>query len=360
MPRKSARKRVLVLRAGSPSTNNLIRSLRAGDPSCVIVGCHHDGFELKKSLADRNFLVRASPRRELARALHQIVELERIDIVIPNSEPDVAIVSDLRKALGCRTFVPGKSVLERCRDKYALTTFLRERGLPVPETYPVLSTRDIPRVFRRLPPASRLWCRIRRGSGSVGAIPVETPAQVRGWIHYWEQMRGIPRGSFTLSEFLPGRDLTVQCLLRGGVPLMSKTHEKLSYHVLAGVPSGVSSTASLAKIIHEPHALRVSIEAIRALDRDASGVFFVDLKENPYGEPRITEINAGRFANVPTIHDAYGGDNMVHMYVRAAFGEAIETVDARAHEGDYVLRSLDMSPVVLRGAELFDEIRDLR
>jgi hypothetical protein len=163
-----------------------------------------------------------------------------------------------------------------------------------------------------------------------------------------------------LSEFLPGRDLTVQCLFRSGVPLMSKAHEKLSYHILAGVPSGVSSTASLAKIIHEPNVLRVSIEAIRALDRGASGVFFVDLKEDRYGEPRITEINAGRFANVPTIHDAYGGDNMVHMYVRCAFGEPVESVDTRAHEGDYVLRSLDMSPVVLRGAELFDGIQDLR
>jgi hypothetical protein len=142
---------------------------------------------------------------------------------------------------------------------------------------------------------------------------------------------------------------------------MSKTHEKLSYHVVAGVPSGVSSTAALAKIVHDPIALRVSIEAIRALDRDASGVFFVDIKEDLHGEPRITEINAGRFANVPTIHDASGRDNMVHMYVRTAFGEAVETVNVQGEDSDcYVLRSLDMPPVVLRGRQIFENVEDLR
>ena len=47
-----ARRRLLVLGAGSGASNNLIGSLRA-DPSFHIVGCHADRFVLKKSLADR-------------------------------------------------------------------------------------------------------------------------------------------------------------------------------------------------------------------------------------------------------------------------------------------------------------------
>lgn len=355
--------RLLVLRAGSASTNNLIRSLKAGDSSYFVVGCHDDGFVLKKSLADRNFLVPALTRREFKRALRRIVKSERVDLIIPNSEPDVMSISDLRDHLACRTFLPRKAVIDRCQDKYTLTTFLRRHGLPVPTTYAVDSLDNIARVFRRLSPSSQVWCRIRRGSGSAGAIPVKTPGQARSWIEYWEQMRGIPKGSFTLSEYLPGRDLTVQCLFRTGTLIMSKTHERLSYHVLGGVPSGVSSTAALAKMLHEPRALQVSIEAIQVLDRRASGVFFVDLKEDAQGKACITEINVGRFANVPTIHDASGSgpDNMVITYVRAALGEPVEIRDAGGYDEDcYVLRGLDMLPVVLRASELFEGVEDVR
>ena len=87
----------------------------------------------------------------------------------------------------------------------------------------------------------------------------------------------------------------------------------------------------------------------------------MDLKEDAHGQPRVTEINAGRFANVPTIHDASGADNMVHTYVRVALGEPAETYTGRVDEEDcYVLRSLDMPPVVVRGPQIFENVEDLR
>jgi hypothetical protein len=123
----------------------------------------------------------------------------------------------------------------------------------------------------------------------------------------------------------------------------------------------VSSTSALAKIVHDAPALQASVDAIRALDRRASGVYFVDLKEDARGQVRITEVNAGRFANVPTIHDASGADNMVHAYLRAALGEPAENRNGRVDEEDcYVLRSLDMPPVVLRGGQIFENVEDLR
>src|SRR5438128_3828335 len=44
--------RVLVTGAGTGACENLLRSLRAGDASLAIVGCHHDRFALKGSTAD--------------------------------------------------------------------------------------------------------------------------------------------------------------------------------------------------------------------------------------------------------------------------------------------------------------------
>ena len=354
-------KRLLVLRAGSAASNNLIRSLKAGDPSLFIVGCHDDRFVLKKSPADRNYLVSLASRRGLARALRRVIEAEHIDLLIPNSEADVTTVSNLRDRLPCRTFLPRKTVIERCQDKYRLTGFLGRRGLPVPLTYPVTTLKDIEELFCRLAPSAQLWCRIRKGTGSIGAIPVRSPGQTRSWIKYWQEMRGVPAGSFTLSEYLPGRDFCVQCLLKEGKLIMAKMHERLSYYVAGGGPSDVSSTAALAKMIFEPRVLEVSRKAIHALDPRASGAFFVDLKQNAGAKPCITEINAGRFANVPTIHDLAGPENLVLTYVRVALGESVRARNARKPAEDcYVLRGIDTLPAVFRAGELFEGIDDAR
>ena len=114
-------------------------------------------------------------------------------------------------------------------------------------------------------------------------------------------------------------------------------------------------------MVHEPEALDVSVAAILALDREASGLYFVDLKQNASGIPCITEINAGRFANLPTIHDATGRDNMSIAYVRAALDEEVEICRPRAYASDcYIIRDVHMLPAVLDAADLLRDIRDAR
>jgi carbamoyl-phosphate synthase large subunit len=354
-----SRRRLLVLRAGSGPGNTLMRSLKAGDSSLFMVGCHQDRFELKKSLADRNYLVPPFAHAGFRRALRKIIKAERIDLVLPTHYVDVRTISDLRDSIACRVFLPRETVIERCQDKYELTNFLGRHGLRVPLTYPITSLRDIEGLFRRFRSARKLWCRIRVGSGSAGAILVKSPEQTRSWIKYWEEMCGVPAGAFTLSEYLPGRDFCVQSLWKGGRLIMARSHERLSYLVAGGGPSNVSSMAALARIIHEPRLFEVGTKAIRALDAKASGAFFVDIKENAGGNPCVTEINAGRFASVSLAHDMAGPDNMAVACVRIALGERAATRGTRIAEDCYVLRGLDALPTVLRADELSEGIVDL-
>jgi hypothetical protein len=204
------RKRILVLGAGSEASNNLIRSLRAGDRDLVIIGGQADRFVLKKSLADRTYLIAAREASDFAASVQRVVDAEAIDLVVPNSDADVRAVSAHRFRSGTRVFLPSADVIELCQDKYALTTFLHSHGVPTPETHPIPDIERVEAVFAQLMPRRRLWCRMRSGSGSMGALPVTMPDQARSWIAYWEQMRGIAPGLFTLSEYLPGRDFNVQ------------------------------------------------------------------------------------------------------------------------------------------------------
>src|SRR5262245_49126921 len=101
---------------------------------------------------------------------------------MPNSDADVRSVSALRTQLGARVFLPAARAIELCQDNCELTAFLRARRIPAPETYPIPDLDRVEAVFRQLAPRRRLCCRLRSGSGSMGALLVAGPEQARSWI----------------------------------------------------------------------------------------------------------------------------------------------------------------------------------
>lgn len=354
------KRRLLISNAGTGPSNSVVRSLRAGDPSFFIAGCHDDRFVLKKSSADRNYLVPAPDHPGFRDALCRIIDTERIDLLIPNDDPEVRVISDFRDDLPCRLFLPQPAVIALCQDKYDLTAFLLARGLPAPATYPVSQLEEIDELFHRLAPHRKLWCRIRTGSRSMGAIPVNRPAQARSWIEYWEEMRGVPATLFTLSEYLPGRDFSCQSLWKDGVLVLAKVTERLSYFGGASRASGASSNAALAKTVLEPRVIEVCADVIRAVDPAAAGVFSIDLKENAAGTPCVTEINVGRFFSTTNLFDLTGKHNMALTYVRLALDEPVDISDVDDTAEDYYfVRDLDSAPDVVHADELFRGILEV-
>lgn len=351
--------RLLLTGAGSGPSENLAHSLRAGDRRLVILGCHHDRFSLRKSSGARNYLVCEPGHPRYLRSLARVVELERVDLVIPTSDGDVAALAG-RRAAG-RVFLPSRRVVDLCQDKYELNRRLEAGGVAVPRTLPITGLSALDAVCRRLGRGRKLWCRIRNGSGSAGATPVGGVAQARSWIRYWHTMRGIDPSAFTLSEYLPGRDFGCQSLWRDGRLILLKVFERLAYVSVGGNPSGVSSAAALARTVRDPRVAETCVAAVRAIDRTASGVFGIDLKENAAGVPCVTEINAGRFLAGTNLLDLSGRHNMAVTYVRLALGGRVHIDDPfEAAEDRYMVRSLDTRPGVFTTGELFASIRDAR
>jgi predicted ATP-grasp superfamily ATP-dependent carboligase len=353
--------RLLVTSAGTGASGNLMRSLRAGTPSLTIVGCHDDQFLLKGSPAERNYLVPSSAQPGWARALRRIIEAERIDLVIPTTDDDVAVLARARARLGGRVFLPRATTVAVCADKLRLAERLRARRVPAPATYPVTDLRGLERIFARLGRPARAWCRIRTGAGSRGAIPVASPAQARSWIAYWRDMRGVPPTAFTLSEYLPGRDFGAQSLWRDGRLVLVKTYDRLSYLASGSQPSEVSAVGALTKTISDPRVADAAARAVRAVDRRASGVFGVDLKEDAAGVPRVTEINAGRFTSGTNLLDLTGKHNMTAVYLQLARGEAVDLHEEyEGTEHYYMRRDIDIVPQLFHADEFFDGVVDAR
>src|SRR6266508_911546 len=353
--------RLLMSGAGTPASNNLIRSLRAADPSLRIAGCHSDRFVLRRSEADQRYLVPPSRHPAYGAALRRITEAAKTDLLIPTSDADVRAMSRLRRRIPCRLFLPRHAMIEACQDKYELSSRLRQRGIPAPLTYVVTDLGRIGGLFRRLPPRSRVWCRMRTGSGSMGAIPVTKPGHARNWIRHWQAMRQIPASSFTLSEYLPGRDFGCQSLWTDGTLILIKTYERLSYLGMGGNPGVVSSVATLSKTVREPRVVDICARAMRALDPRVSGIFSIDLKENADGVPCVTDVNVGRFSSATAVYDMTGKHSMAITYVRLALGEPVDLRDEYdVAEDYYVLRDVDMPPSVFHADDFFDGIEEVR
>src|SRR5215472_1686495 len=121
-------RRLLVMGAGSGATNNLVRSLRRGDPSLHIAGCHHDRFTLKQSTTDQTYLLPRVDHSAFFPSLHAVLKRERIELVIPNSDADVRTLAERRDEFEGRLFLPGINTIALCQDKYELTALLSAQG----------------------------------------------------------------------------------------------------------------------------------------------------------------------------------------------------------------------------------------
>lgn len=354
------RRRLLIMGAGGGPSNNLIRSLRLGDPSFHIVGCHRDRFTLRQSSADRSYLIPPADHPAFVESLNALIEKEDIGLLIPNSDADVRAIAACRAEIACRVFLPRPEVIDLCQDKYRLSAFLETRGIRVPATCPVSSVDNLEALFDKLPPHAPLWCRLRTGQGGMGAMLVKSPEQARSWIRYWEEMRGIPPTMFTLSEYLPGRDFACQALFKAGRLVLIKSYERLTYLGAGAHPAGFSTLAALSKTVFAPQVVEVCAAAVRALDADVSGVFCFDARENRSGLPCLTEINPGRFGLSTSIFDIPGRHNTASTYVRLAFDEAVDLVDEYdAVEGYYLVRDYDTVPAVIHADELFEKTEEV-
>src|SRR5205823_2942681 len=131
--------------------NNLIRSIRKSGYPVRIVGSNADRFALGQSLADKSFLIpRGNTGSAYRDALKHLIATENIDLLIPNNDTEVGVVSGMRDSLGCQVLLPSHETVEICQDKFALTQFMQRSGFKVPETRHVEDVKQLPEIFAEL------------------------------------------------------------------------------------------------------------------------------------------------------------------------------------------------------------------
>ncbi len=324
-------------------------------PTPVIVGVNHDRFTIKASLADLNYVVPVPTSVEFVDAVLDIVERDRINLIMGTDENVVKALSDSRDRFPFDLFLPRRETIDLCQDKQALNVFFRDRDIPVPRFYEVGSLDDLEGIFARFEGDGVLWCRVRRGSLSLGATAVTNVDQARSWITQWRDLRGTKVSEFTLGEYLPGRHYIVTSVWYRGRLLLAQATETLSYFAAGNNPSGTFSLTDLARSVVAPEALRISLDAICALEDRPSGAFIVEFKETSDGNPAIMEINAGRFPSGVTTLLAACPTNMVEVFARASAGEIMTVLEPHGTDQElYLVHDIDCLPRVFSASALLD------
>ena len=324
-------------------------------PAPVIIGVNHDRFTIKASLADINYVVPEPTRPEFVGAILEIVERDRINSIIGSDENVVRVLSDTRDRFPFDLLLPSRETIELCQDKHALNVFFRGKGIPVPRFYEVSTLDDLVEIFARFEGDGVLWCRPRRGSGSMGATAVTNVEQARAWITQWRDLRGLEVSDFTLGEYLPGRHYIVTSVWCRGQLLLAQTTETLSYLATSNSVSQTSSLSNLCKTVSAPETLQIAMDAIRAIESCPSGVFEVEFKETLGGAPAIMEINAGRFPAGVTTLLAACPTNMVEVFARASVGDFMVIPEPHGAEQElYLVHDIDCLPRVFPASALLE------
>jgi carbamoyl-phosphate synthase large subunit len=282
--------------------------------------------------------------------LNELIKKEAIEYVHPQPDIEVEIISDHREKVEAKTYLPSKEAISLCHEKLLLNKHLEKAGIPVPKSISVERTAYIPEIIDELKSTGEIiWCRAVRGAGSKAALPVKTDSQAEEWIRYWRTMRRLESKDFMLAEFLPGKEFAFQTIWKDGELITSQARERLEYVFGNLTPSGQSSSPSVAKTVHRDDVNETGTNAVLAVDKHASGVFCIDMKENKEGVPCVTEINIGRFFTTSNFF-AQAGINMPHILLKLAYDEELPSVPKYnpVPENLYWIRLMDKGPILVK------------
>ena len=334
---------LLLTGAGGSACANVIDALRLSERRYRIIGLDCSAVTLQLSAADvRHVIPRADDPAYIA-SVRDIAVHNGVALLHAQPDPEVMMLGRHRDAVGAATYLPPQRTLELAADKSACAAVLAAAGVPVPDAVPIESldaaAAVVDDLLRR---HERVWIRARHGAGSRASLPVRSAAQAVAWMAWWIEERGLPANQFMASEMLSGREYAFQSVWQEGEMVAGQSRERVAYLYGHLTPSGQTSTPSVARTVRSQRVDETAVAAIRALDAQPHGVFCVDMKERAAGDPRVTEVNAGRFFTTSNFF-AHAGLNMPDLMVRCALGERPPRLPASPLPEDlYWIRMVDM------------------
>src|SRR2546422_8825970 len=208
-------KSILVTGAGGSAGHNVVWESR-GRKRGPSVGTQ--GLDLKRASLELNmwldhyFHLPVAHDRSYVPALNRVIESEKVELVMPQPDPEVERVSAERARIRARVFLPDTQTVSTCLDKFAALSQWHRAGL---RKEPVPISHNDPSNIRKIRQLDYpCWIRAREGAGGLLSCKATSPSIAEHWVRFhWDQ--GIKVG-FVAEEYLPGRDYCFMSLWNSG------------------------------------------------------------------------------------------------------------------------------------------------
>ena len=347
-------KRILLIGCGGSAGYNFIESLKISPEDFFVVGTDINPEHLELSNCDKKYLVPKNSDSKYIDVINRIIEKEEIDFVHIQPDIEVAFWSKNRDKINSKLFLPSQDSIILCHDKMNFNLRMKDMGIPAPKSIHIKSEKDIFPSFNELKQISEtIWIRAIRGAGSRASLPIKDVSHAKMWMDYWNKNKDTSFEDFMVAEFLPGKEYAFQSIWKDGEIITSQARERKEYVFGNLMPSGQSSSPSVAETVHNEQVNKIATMAILASDKKPDGIYCVDMKENSKGIPCVTEINIGRFFTTSDFFSR-AGSNMPYYYIKLGLGEEIEEVLPKYNAVPANLkwlRIIDMGKKLLREGE---------
>jgi carbamoyl-phosphate synthase large subunit len=221
--------------------------------------------------------------------LLEIAGRERIDLIVPTIDPELAVYAAARQILarrGVQIAISTPETIAICRDKQLTHRWLRRHGFPAPQQRSLAAALSLPK--RRFP----VIVKPRLGSGSVGVRRVATSQELRAIIEAHSPGELVDH---VVEEIAPGQEHTINVFIDArGVSLAGVPHRRIE--VRAG-------EVSKAVTVKHNGLIRIAQGIAQALP-GARGPLSIQCFLAPGGSVRVTEINARFGGGYPLTHQA--------------------------------------------------------
>jgi biotin carboxylase len=338
-------KRIIITGAGAPAGVNFINSLRDSPEKFYLIGTDLDARHLLWADVDEGFVTPKNTDSDYIDKTNSLIDKTGAQLIHPQPDSEVLTLAKNRKKLHCMTFLPSTRTVEICQDKFESARIWEKSGIHTSESVLVKNTEDIDKAIGKI--GFPFWLRATHGASSRGSTPVNNKKTAIAWIDYWRS-RGTD-WDFVAQEYLPGRNIAFQSVWNEGEIVTSQARERLEYLYPNLAPSGVTNTPTISKTIHDDTINEIATKCVKAIDKNATGVFCVDMK----GRPIPTEINTGRFFTTSYFFTR-AGINMPYYYVKLAFGERLPKLKKynAVQEGLLWVRHIDCPAVLVRESDV--------
>lgn len=334
---------ILVLGSGGNAGINFSKSILLSGKYKVI-GCDIDEYFINHSICNKNYLIPKETESKKKKLL-EIIYNENIKFIHAQPDPEVKFLLTNHEF---KPYIFSHSIdkLNLFSDKFECQKkWIKELNLDFKiEKFVNLNESSFNSFLKQ---NKKVWVRAIRGAGSKAALPVATYSQAKNWITYWVEFKGMSYDDFMICEYLPNEEYAVQTFWKDGNLIHSQARQRIRYVFEGIMPSGQSSTPSVARTIKNEKVYESAVKFIKCLDNTPNGIYCIDMKTNFEGQIIPTEINYGRFFTTSYFFSALGVNTPLE-YVNSFFSLPSNSKINYLDENIYCIRGLDVEPKILK------------